>query len=79
VLYSGPNFTGRRITVDQDLRTVDADMSQPGSVQVLSGRWQLCDRAGYAGNCVTVTDSIRDTSQLVSLRGRVASIRQAIR
>jgi hypothetical protein len=73
VLYEGADFTGRRVTIDNERNTL-AFFGTSGSIQVVRGRWQLCDRADYAGTCVTVTNDVSNLNDL-NLRGRVASLR----
>ena len=75
VLYDAANFTGRNVSIDSDQRSLSLFNNQAGSVQVLAGRWELCDRPGYEGTCLTTTESIRDLGRS-SLRGRVASVRR---
>jgi len=75
VVYEGPNFTGRRVTIE-DART--SLLGTAASIQVVGGRWQLCDRADFLGNCVMVNGDVPNISEL-SLRGRVASLRPVVR
>ncbi len=75
VLYDGANFRGRSLTVDADEPTLRFYSSYTGSLRVLSGEWQLCDRPNYFGNCVAISDSVSDLSRL-SLRGPIVSIRR---
>jgi hypothetical protein len=71
VVFDNPNFTGRRVTIQAERASM---LGTPGSIQVIGGRWQLCDRPNFGGNCVMVTGDISDTSEL-NLRGPVASLR----
>ncbi len=75
VLYDGANFTGRSLTIDSDQATLRFFNNDAGSVLVQGGRWQLCDRPNYGGNCVEITDSIRDLRR-IGLRDRVSSVRR---
>jgi hypothetical protein len=75
VVFEGPNFTGRRVTIE-DART--SLLGTAASIQVVGGRWQLCDRADFLGNCVMVNGDVPNISEL-SLRGRVASLRPMVR
>ena len=74
VVFEGPNFTGRRVTIE-DART--SLVGTAASFQVVGGRWQLCDRADYLGNCVMVNGDVPNISEL-NLRGRVASLRPVV-
>lgn len=75
VVFEGPNFTGRRVTIE-DART--SLLGTAASIQVTGGRWQLCDRPDFVGNCVMVSGDVPNVTEL-SLRGRVASLRPVTR
>jgi hypothetical protein len=75
VLFDGPNFSGRSVTIGDDQPTLTFFSSYTGSIRVLGGEWQLCDRARFFGNCVAIAESVRDLSRL-TLRGPVLSIRR---
>lgn len=72
VVFEGANFTGRRVTLNEERNSL---LGAAGSIQVVGGRWQVCDRPDYGGNCVVVTNDVPDISDLYPLRGRVASLR----
>jgi hypothetical protein len=71
IVFEGANFTGRRVTVNEERTSL---LGNAASVQVVGGRWQLCDRANFGGNCVVITDDVANVGDL-NLRGRVASLR----
>ena len=73
VFYDAVNFRGRTLMVDDDRPSVASNSM--GSIRVAAGEWQVCDRPRFYGNCVIVTDDVRDASQL-GLRGPVASVRR---
>jgi len=75
VLYDGVNFTGRSTTLTDDQPSLSFFSSYSGSIRVLGGEWQLCDRASFFGNCVAIADHVNDLSR-VNLRGPVMSIRR---
>ena len=52
-LFTGPNFTGNRFPVRQDLGDFKQGgfNDQIGSVIVNAGQWQMCVDAGYRGSC----------------------------
>jgi hypothetical protein len=74
VFYDAVNFRGRTLMIDDDRPSLAASNSQ-GSIRVAAGEWQVCDRPRFYGNCVIVTDDVRDVSRL-GLRGPVASVRR---
>lgn len=74
VVFEGPNFTGRRVTIE-DART--SLLGTAASLQVVGGRWQVCDRPDFGGNCVMVNGDVPNISEL-NLRGRVASLRPSV-
>ena len=76
LVFEGPNFTGRRVTIE-DART--SLLGTAASIQVVGGRWQVCDRPDYGGNCMIVNADVANISDLYALRGRVASLRPAVR
>jgi hypothetical protein len=70
VFYDRPNFRGNPITVTGNGNTTMGNRLA-GSVEVLGGSWELCDRSG---RCATVTQSVPDLSRL-GLNGRITSAR----
>ena len=73
VLYDRTGYAGRSLTVDNERSTLVFFSNQAGSAQV-TGRWELCDEAGFRGRCVTVSSDVRDLARL-GLRDRVSSVR----
>lgn len=74
VFYDAVNFRGRSLMIDDDRPSLAAS-NNLGSIRVAAGEWQVCDRPRFYGNCVIVTDDVRDVSRL-GLRGPVASVRR---
>jgi beta/gamma crystallin len=74
VLYQNPGFRGRTVTVDDVVMNLGFFEDLAGSAEIIGGRWEFCDRPRLGGNCVTVSDSVRDLRTL-NLRGPVASVR----
>ena len=74
VFYDAVNFRGRTLMIDDDRPSLAASNSM-GSIRVAAGEWQICDRPRFFGNCVTVSEDVRDLSRL-GLRGPVASVRR---
>jgi hypothetical protein len=75
VVFEGANFTGRRVTIGDARNSL---LGSAGSLQVVGGRWQLCDRPDFSGNCVMVNGDVPNIAEL-NLRGRVASLRPVTR
>jgi hypothetical protein len=75
VYYDGVNFRGRSVTIDDDRPSFGNSNTAVGSVRVVDGEWQICDRPRFFGNCVVIDDDVRDLSRL-GLRGPVASVRR---
>jgi hypothetical protein len=73
VLYDRPGYAGRSMAVENERGSLVFFSNQAGSAQV-TGRWELCDEAGFRGRCVTVTSDVRDLARL-GLRDRVSSVR----
>jgi hypothetical protein len=71
VIYDRPGFRGSSRPVTGQTSNVGSLGSRGGSVEVLSGNWELCDRYG---RCARVSQSVPDLSQL-GLSGPIASIR----
>jgi hypothetical protein len=74
VLYQNPGFRGRSVTIDAAVPTLNFFGDLAGSADIAGGRWELCDRPRFGGNCVTVTESVRDLRSL-NLRGAIVSVR----
>jgi hypothetical protein len=74
VFYDAVNFRGRTLMIEDDRPSLGASNSM-GSIRVAAGEWQICDRPRFYGNCVTISDDVRDVSRL-GLRGPVASVRR---
>ncbi len=75
VVFEGTNFSGRRVTIGDARNSL---LGNTGSLQVVGGRWQVCDRPDFGGNCVMVNGDIANITEL-NLRGRVASLRPIVR
>jgi beta/gamma crystallin len=71
VIYDRPGFRGTSRTVTAQTSNLGSIGSRGGSIEVLSGTWELCDR--YR-RCATVSQSVPDLSQL-GLSGAITSVR----
>lgn len=76
VVFEGTNFTGRRVTIEDARASL---LGTAGSLQVVGGRWQLCDRPDFIGNCVMVSGDVPNVAELTLRGGRVASLRPVTR
>ena len=74
VLFERPNYSGRSVTYETEQDSLALFSTLTGSLQVRGGRWQLCDRPQFGGNCVMVSGDVPDLANL-GLRSRVASLR----
>ena len=74
VFYDNTNYRGRSVIVDEDRQVMNSS-GTVGSLRVMGGEWQVCDRPRFYGNCVVVTQDVTDYSRL-GLRGPIASARR---
>jgi hypothetical protein len=74
ILYARPGYRGAARVMQDEIRNVGAFGNRAASVEVRGGIWELCDRAAWRGNCVTVDQDVSDLSQL-GLTGPVMSAR----
>jgi hypothetical protein len=72
VVFEGVNYSGRSATYESEQQSISGTLLR--SLQLRGGRWQICDRPQFGGNCVMVSSDVPDVSNL-GLRGRVASMR----
>jgi hypothetical protein len=68
LFYERTGFHGSSTLVNSDASDLSF-IGRPSSVEVRGGTWELCDRSG---RCATVTQSVKDLSQL-GLRDRLQS------
>lgn len=74
ILYARPGFRGAARVMQDEVRNIGAFANRVASAEVRGGTWELCDQAGWRGNCVTVDEDISDLSSL-GLQGAVMSAR----
>jgi beta/gamma crystallin len=60
VLFEEPGYRGRSITLDGGSSDLGGFGGRARSIQVISGRWLLCDRARFAGRCQEISQSVPD-------------------
>ena len=74
VLYDRTGFSGRSMTFTRPAGSLGSFDNRAASIEVRSGRWELCDQSSFRGRCVVVTRSVGDLDTL-GMRGRVLSVR----
>jgi hypothetical protein len=74
VLFDRPGYSGRSMILEGPASSLAFFRDRGGSVQVVSGRWELCERAEFGGRCATITGSVPDLHTL-GLNDRIASVR----
>lgn len=60
VVFDGRGYRGASTNVEGERSRLGGVGRRAGSLQVLGGRWQVCDRADFRGHCVTVVSSVPD-------------------
>lgn len=75
-LFSRPGFSGERLQVQDEVRTlVDFGFNdRAGSVIVFRGQWELCQHADFRGQCVVFGPGRYD--ELGNLNNQISSIRR---
>ncbi|WP_395330539.1 beta/gamma crystallin-related protein [Novosphingobium sp. BL-8H] len=70
IVYRDRNFAGPAVSIRQDQSNLRLAWTVR-SARVRSGTWELCERAGFQGRCLTVTRDNRDLGQrrVQSVRG----------
>ncbi len=71
-VFEEPGFRGRSIDVVDAIASFP--MNSAGSIDVAGGRWEICDRTGFRGNCRIISSTIRDLGT-IGMRDRIESIR----
>ncbi|WP_394693704.1 beta/gamma crystallin-related protein [Hyphobacterium sp.] len=75
ILWDGPNFTGRAVTVrvDQDgSNLVNLNFNDRASSIQVAGDWQVCEHVNYGGECRRFSG---DAASLGSFDNRISSVR----
>lgn len=73
-LFADPNFRGRSVTLTNGRASLDDFRDTAQSLQVSSGRWEVCDQTLFRGTCREVTGNIRDL-RTIGMNNRIASAR----
>jgi hypothetical protein len=75
--YEGEGYRGKAFTTQKRI----GDFSRAGyndrasSVVVDSGRWEVCEDAGFQGRCVVLRRGSYDTLQRMGIDNRISSVR----
>ena len=74
ILFAETNFRGRSMAIEDSRATLGDFTNFAQSLQIVSGRWEVCDQANYRGSCQTVSSSISNLTS-VGLSNRISSVR----
>ncbi len=76
-VYKQPHFSGDELTLRRDATNLAAAgfQDQVSSIEVRSGRWQLCTQPNFQGDCVVIGRGDYPTLEQV-LNHRIESVRQ---
>jgi hypothetical protein len=74
VLFERENYRGQSMTLESSSGDLGGWGNRARSLQVVTGRWLVCDRPGFAGRCREVSSSVPDLEEW-GLRDRVMSAR----
>jgi hypothetical protein len=75
-VYKQPNFSGDELTLRRDANNLAAAgfQDQISSIEVRSGRWQLCTQPDFRGECVVIARGDYPALEQV-LNHRIESVR----
>lgn len=76
-LYADENFRGRSMTAEAPLADFrDAGFNdRASSLVVRSGRWEVCDSAGFNGRCVVLSRGDYASLSALGMNDRISSVR----
>jgi uncharacterized protein YcfJ len=77
--YEGENFRGHVFTANGQVSDFDrvGFNDRASSVIVQSGRWLVCEDAGYSGNCAVLRPGNYESLSGMGLNNRISSVRPA--
>jgi uncharacterized protein YcfJ len=77
VFYTDDNFGGQSFTAERSVNNFKSYgfNDRASSVVVLGNRWEVCDDAGYAGNCKVLRQGRYPSLSAMGLNDRVSSVR----
>lgn len=73
-LFDQRDYRGRSVTVTSTSSTLAGFSNRAGSVRVLSGNWEVCERPSFRGTCVEVSRDVPDLRRL-GLNDQLSSAR----
>lgn len=78
-LYEHDNFQGRSYTAEGDVENFAplGFNDRVSSAEVRGGAWQLCEDAGYRGQCITLNPGRHASLRAFGMNDRVSSARRA--
>jgi hypothetical protein len=78
VLYENDNFNGRSFRASNSVANLNDSgfNDRASSVNVRSGRWQLCGDAYFGGSCVTLGPGEYPSLRAMGMNDKVSSVRE---
>ena len=78
VLYDGPNFSGRSLTLNAEAENLDRQgfNDRATSVRVVRGNWEICEHSNYGGYCQPISEDVRS---LTRMNNEASSVRLRLR
>jgi len=79
--YEGVGFRGRAFTTDKPVRNFQRSgfNDRASSVVVDGGRWEVCEDAGFEGDCVVLRPGSYESLARMGMSKRISSVRPAAR
>jgi uncharacterized protein YcfJ len=76
--YEGEGFRGRAFTTDKQIYNFErfGFNDRASSVVVDSGRWEVCEDAGFRGRCVVLRRGSYDSLRAMGMNNQVSSVRR---
>lgn len=77
--YEGEQFRGRAFTTERGVENFKSFgfNDRASSVEVSSGRWEVCEDSRFTGHCVVLRPGAYDSLKRMGLNDRVTSVRLA--
>lgn len=77
VFYERDNFEGRSFTTENRIPNLErfGFNDRASSVEVVAGRWEVCDEARFSGRCVVLRPGSYPSLAAMALNDRVTSVR----
>jgi hypothetical protein len=77
ILYRDLDYNGDAEVVDRDNIYIRTDWNVRSIALYPGEKWQICNKERYRGDCLTLTDSLRDSSTM-GIMGQVPSARRVV-